>query len=192
MSAISETLGMERSVTTSQRLPTALSLDHRAALALAFLIAQASVMYTCYWVGHTEGVRESGGMLTDLEYTLDGLHIVISFCLGLSVVGLWLRRGWGLILSLLAFFSVVATYIYWHFMTVKYLSELLNNMALYRRVRQEVGYFLGATKWDFVVLILVVILLVWHLVRLTRMALERRRNLSTALESMSTTADKGL
>lgn len=57
-------------------------------------------MYTCYWVGHTEGVRESGGMLTDLEYTLDGLHIVISFCLGLSVVGLWLRRGWGLILSL--------------------------------------------------------------------------------------------
>ena len=180
MSTISEILLMEKPATTSRHPRATLSRDHTVGLILTFLIAQTSVMYTCYWAGHTEGVRESGGMLADLPYTLNGLHIVISFCLGLSFAGLWLRRGWGLILSLLALFSVVATYGYWHFMTVKYLSELLNNIALYRRVQQEVGFFHGATKWDLVVLAFVAILVLWHLVRLTKMTLQRRRTSARA------------
>lgn len=57
----------------------------------------------------------------------NGLHIVISFCLGLSFVGLWLHQGWGLIISSLAWVSILMTYGYWHLVTVKYLNELRNN-----------------------------------------------------------------
>jgi hypothetical protein len=171
---------MEKPATTSQHRPATLSKDHTVGLILTFLIAETSVMYTCYWAGHTEGVRESGGMLADLPYTLNGFHIVISFCLGLSFVGLWLRRGWGLIISSLALVPILVTYGYWHFMTVKYLSELRNNQELYRRVQQEVGFFLGATKWDFVVLVLVVLLLLWQLVKQIKMTIDRRSNSATA------------
>ena len=149
-------------------------LNHGIALLLAFLIAAASVIYTCYWSGHTEGLRVSNGIVTDFDYTLDGLHIVISFCLGLCVVGLWSRKRWGLIIAFLALASVIATYARWYRTTVKYLSELQNYPELYRRVRQEVGFFHGATKWDHVVLALVTILLLWVLVRLV---IHRRREL---------------
>lgn len=151
------------------------SLDHTVALALTFILGQASVMYTCYWAGHTEGVRQSGGFLTEFPYTLIGYHGVISFCLGICVVGLWVRRAWGLFISALALISALATYGYWYFRTVNYLNELQNNMSLYKRVQQEVGWFHGATKWDFLVLALVAILLLWHLVTLFKMVLERRR-----------------
>lgn len=174
MSIISEIRAHRKASTPLQRSPT-LSLDHKTASASAFIVAQASVLYTFYWAGHTEGVRESGGMLADLPYTLNGLHIVISFCLGLSFVGLWLRRRWALIISMLALISVLGTYAYWHLMTVKYLSELVSNIIVYRRVQQETGLFLGATKWDFVVLAWVAMLLLWHVVTLFRMTLKRRR-----------------
>lgn len=170
---------METTATT-QRPPSRPSLDHIVGVALTFLVAQTSAMYTCYWAGHTEGVRESGGMLADLPYTLNGFHILISFCLSLSFVGLWLRRGWGSIISLLALISVLATYGYWHFITAKYLSELQNNQELYRRVQQEVGSFLGATKWDFGVLVLVALLLLWQVVRQIKMSLDRRRSSAMA------------
>ncbi len=167
---------MAASTITSQRSPASLSWDHKLGLGLAFLIAQGSVMYACYWAGHTDGIRESDGILGDLPYTLDGLHIVISFCLGVCVVGLWFRRGWGLIISSLALVSILVTYGYWHFKTIKYLSELGNNMAVYRRVQQEVGWFHGATKWDFVVLILVAILLLWQVAKVIEMILQGRRS----------------
>jgi len=117
------------------------SLDHAVALALTFILGQASVMYTCYWAGHIEGVRHSGGFLTEFPYTLIGYHSVISFCLSVCVVGLWVRRGWGLFISALALISALATYGYWYFRTVNYLNELQNNMSLYKRVQQEVVGF---------------------------------------------------
>jgi hypothetical protein len=129
----------------------------------------------CYWSGHTEGVRVSNGILTDFEYTLDALHTVISVFLVLSFVGLWLRRNWACVMSSLALVSVLLTYGYWHRMTVKYLSELQPNYQLYRRVQQEVGWFHGATKWDFVVLALVAILLLWHVLALFKMTHETKR-----------------
>jgi hypothetical protein len=154
------------------------SLNDAVALALTFILAVASVMYTCYWAGHTEGVRDGGGFLTEFPYTLTGFHIVISFSLAVSAVGLWLGRVRGLIISTLALVSVLVAYGYWYFQTLNYLSELRNNLELYRRVQQEVGWFHGATKWDFVVLALVAILLSWHLLTLVKVA--RGRNSTSA------------
>lgn len=164
---------MKRSITRSSPLSASLSLDHKAAWALAFVVAQISVMYTCYRVGHTEGVRESGGMLTDLPYTLEGFHILISFFLGVCVLGMWFRRAWSLIISSLGLVSILVIYGYWRFISLRYLSELESNAVLYRRVQQEMGWFLGATRWDFILLALVAILLVWHLFTLIKITRER-------------------
>ena len=145
-------------------------------LLTAFLLALASAMYTCYWIGHTEGVRESGGILTDFEYSLDGFHIVISFSLAVSVIGLCSRRFWGLIISMLGLLGVLMTYGYWHFWTIEYLSELHNYPQLYKRVQEERGFFHGGTKWDFVVLAFAASLLLLELVKLTKIILKRRRS----------------
>lgn len=50
--------------TTSQRAQE--RLDCAVGLALASVIAAVSVMYTCYQVGHLDGIRESGAFLTEL------------------------------------------------------------------------------------------------------------------------------
>lgn len=160
---------------TSQTSLVSRSLDHTASLVLAFLLAQASVMYTCYWVGHTEGVRESDGILTDFEYTLDGLHIVISFCLGVCVVGLWLRRSWCLFISSVGLVGVLVTYGYWHFWTVEYLRELRDYPQLYGRVQEARGFFHGATKWDLVVLVIVAALFLWHVLKLARLTVQKMK-----------------
>jgi hypothetical protein len=174
---------------TSFNKPREWLLDHGIGFVLTLILAQASVMYTCYWAGHTEGVRDSGGFLTEFPYTLIGLHIAISFCLTVCAAGLWLRRVWGLVISMLALLSVLVTYGYWHFTTVKYLRELQNDMVLYKRVQQNVGWFHGATKWDFVVLVLVVILLLWHVVRLSKMM--RSRALVRRVGSIGTAGGPG-
>lgn len=177
MQARTQTIGI-------QRRP----LDQTVILALALILAQASVMYTCYWAGHTEGVRESGGFVTEFPYTLSGFHIVISFCLGICVVGLWCRGRWGLVLSSVGLIGLCLTYGYWHCRTLEYLSELRDNPGLYRRVQEETGFFHGATKWDFVVLFGIGLLLLWHVVRLLKTILERRRDSAGSGGPTSTTS----
>ncbi len=154
---------------TSQSTTVAQSLDYSASLALTFLIAQTSVMYTFYQAGHIEGLRESGAFITELPYTLNGLHILISIGLVVCTIGLWSRRIIGLVISSLALVSVLATYGYWHFRTVKYLSEFRNDNQLYKRVQEEVGFFHGATRWDLAVVAIVVVLVLWHLVKLAKL-----------------------
>lgn len=171
---------MEASAITSQRVRAGLSWDHLLVLSLAFLIAQASVMYTCYQFGHVEGVRESGGFLTEFPYTLNGLHVWISLGLVLCTISLWFRRVIGLITSSAALLLVSGVYGFWHFRTLKYLSEFAGDRQAYDRLRAEVGFFHGATKWDLLVLSLVALLLLWHLVTLVKMTLERRRTSAAA------------
>jgi len=166
---------MGASATTSQRIRASFSWDHALVLALTFVIAQASVMYTCYQVGHVDGVRESGAFLTEFPYTLNGLHIMISLGLVVCAIGLWLRRTTRSIVSSAALLSVLGIYGFWHFRTVRYLSEFAGDRQSYDRLRAEVGFFHGATKWDLLVLSLVAILLLWHLIMLVKMTLERRR-----------------
>ncbi len=154
---------------TSQSTTVARSLDYSASLALTFLIAQTSVMYTFYQAGHIEGLRESGAFITEFPYTLNGLHTLISIGLVVCIIGLWSRRIIGLVISSLALVSVLATYGYWHFRTVKYLSEFRNDNQLYKRVQEEVGFFHGATRWDLAVVAIVVVLVLWHLVKLAKL-----------------------
>src|ERR1700704_6479958 len=133
MSVTSEALRMR--VITSQDTPLTRSLDYSASLGLTFLIAQAYMLYTCYQAGHIEGVRESGAFINEFPYTLNGLHILISIGLIVCTISLWLRRITGLVISSLALASVLATYGYWHYRTVKYLSEFRNNDQLYKRLQ---------------------------------------------------------
>lgn len=165
---------MKVSLTTLLSIPVGRSWDYKCFMVVAFFVAQASAMYTCYSVAYTEGLRTSGGIITDFDYTLNGLHIVISFCLGVCAIGLWSRRVWGLIISSLALISVFATFCYWRFITLKYVHELQDDFGLYRRVLRQKGFFEGATGWDFVVLSVIGSLALWHLVTWTRMALPKR------------------
>ena len=149
--------------------------DHNTALPMAFSLAVINVIYTGYWAGHTEGVRESGGLLADLPYILEGLRILISAGLGICVLGLWLRSAFGPVISSLALVSVLAIYGYWYVLTVRYLGDLENNLVLYRRVQQQAGFFLGATKWDFAVLAFTAVLLAWHVPRLANLFMRKKK-----------------
>jgi len=159
---------------TTFQAPATSSLDHTVGLALAFLIAQVSVMYACYQVGHIEGMRESGAFTTEFPYTLNGLHVLISIGLVVCTIGLWLRRFTGLVISSIALIFVLAIYGHWYYQTVKYLRGFQTEGQNYTRLRAEVGFFHGAFKWDYIVLALVVILLLWLVVRCVQMAIERR------------------
>ena len=138
-------------------------------MALALLIALANMMYTCYSVGQVEGIKDSGAFLTEFPYTLNGLHILISFGLVLCTIGLWLRRISGLIISSAALLFVVGVCGFWRFQTVRYLSEFKGDGRAYDRLRSEVGLFHGATKLDCLVLSLVGVLLMWHLIMVVKM-----------------------
>jgi hypothetical protein len=166
---------MESATITSNGKRANRAWHHTWILTLTLLMAQASLMYTCYEAGRIEGTRASGGFLTEFPYTLNGFHGLITLCLVLCAIGLWLRKPTGFFISSTALVVVILIYGYWHGQTVKYLSEFQTEDQNYSRLQAEVGFFHGATKWDLVVLALVAILLLWQVVTLIKMILERRK-----------------
>jgi hypothetical protein len=150
-------------------IPSARIREHRAILAVTFLVALASLVYTAYEAGQIEGTRVSNGFLTDFPYTLNGLHFMISLGLALCAAGLWLPRRSGLCMSLMALLSVLLIYGYWYFQTTRYLREFSQTQN-YSWLQTEVGLFHGATRWDFVILVLVGVLLLWLIRRMFKTA----------------------
>lgn len=166
---------MRTSGISSNDKPAARTWKHMAILSLTLLMAQVSLMYTCYEAGRIEGMRAIGGFVTEFPYTLNGLHVLISLGLGLCAVGLWLHRATGLFIASAALVFVFVIYGYWHFQTTKYLKEFYADHQNYVRLEAEVGFFHGATRWDHLVLAVVAVLFLWLIFRLTKMALKTGR-----------------
>jgi hypothetical protein len=150
-------------------VPSTHAREVRAIQTLTFFLALATLMHTAYEAVRIEETRASSGFLTDFPYTLNGLHLMISLGLALCAVGLWLPRRSGLCMSLTALAFVLLIYGYWHLRTTRYLKEFAETRN-YNRLQAEVGLFHGATRWDFVILVLVGVLFLWLIRRLFKTA----------------------
>lgn len=107
-------------------------------------------------------------VIADWDSSILMMHIRIALALLLSMVSLWSRRVIGLFLSVLALAWIGGEYIGWYIWSVRIKSNAdIENFPL--SVRQALNLY-GASAWNIVVLVLVIMVLVWTTVCLIRIA----------------------
>jgi hypothetical protein len=155
------------------------SWDFRLAVGIATLVATISTIFLAYKFGYVGGQEEFETLYrascTNCIYLIDGnsfhtlnaLHVDITLALIIGAAGLWLRKIIGLFLSLIASISIFGIYIWWYLDTLhflRYTIEVPMNDPYYK----EVGLLHGALSWDWVILIVAIVLFTWELKTLMR------------------------
>jgi hypothetical protein len=153
--------------------------DFSLAIGLSTFIAVLSTLFIAYSFGYVEGRDKLETMSLDtcntcmhmfdggnFYRTLNALHLGVTLALIIVAVGLWLRKVSGLFLSLIGSISIFGIYIWWYFDTLHFLknAEVPIDSPYYK----EVGLLHGALSWDWVVLIVAIVLFAWGLKTLMR------------------------
>ena len=102
----------------------------------------------------------------DLNQSIVRRDFMIAAALILAALSLASKRGFGLMLSLIALLWVLFEFIRWYFWTKK----LLENLELTRIPPgvPQAAHLFGADTWNVLVLIIVTILVIWEIVILVR------------------------
>ncbi len=101
---------------------------------------------------------------SELRSNVNLIHFKI--CLGfiVSALGLWSRRFVGFLFSLAGLIWVAICYLNWHISTKRFLAEyVLDQTKLEHQYYRHIGLFRDATWWDWMILVITVLLIVWHI-----------------------------
>lgn len=153
----------------ASNLQTILSWDFKVAIGVAISSGIINLFLLAYKVGHarsqddfefSRGVYISGN---DFSHVLNTIRLIVIIALLITAVGLWLQRSIGFLLSLAALISIFLTYAWWYFDTISYLrnTEVNEHTMATNPFYKEMGLLHGATSWDWVVLIIAIVLFIW-------------------------------
>ena len=141
------------------------------ALVVIALTASISALRTAYNRGYlicanSPEYLDALGILSrhgDNRLLINDLHVQITVCLLICAFGLWLRRPIGLLVSLVAVTWISNIYFLWYRSTAAFMveQEIPNFSLLQGPGKQHLVPLRGATWWDIVVLVLVIVLLIW-------------------------------
>lgn len=150
--------------------------DFKLVLGIATVVTTASVLQLVYSVGHLNGqealeisLRSNNlpGIYTnfDFAYWLVATHVAITVGLVIATIGLWSKKLIGFLLSMVALLWVCIVYVWWYRETLHFLKniEVTEYTRLHNPYFRDMGILRGASRWDLLVLIATVLLLLWHL-----------------------------
>jgi hypothetical protein len=151
------------------------------ALGISLIVTSTSILQVTYAFGYLKGQedylslvmeRSSLNVYTNFDYTywLIVKHICVTLCLIISSTGLWLRKNLGLFLSALALAGVCGVYIWWYIDTLAFVrnSEASEYTKLNDPFFSSIGSLLGATWWDKILLVIVLLLFLWNTLTLVK------------------------
>ena len=151
------------------------SWDFKVAIISAILVATSSTLLAAYNIGYVKGqdgfeamskIACSPGiyMNGDFLYKLNALHISITAGLIISAIGLWVRKAFSFLLSIIALVWICIIYIWWYLDTLHFIknTEATEYTKLHDPFFHRMGMLYGATPWDTLVLVVVVILFLWQ------------------------------
>lgn len=99
------------------------------------------------------------------QRTVPPLFLIIELCLFVCVAGLWMRKTWGLLISMAALLSTVTGYVIWYLASRQFLqtvSSLPFQQLPAEAIPPHPLGLLGATWMSVVVLTLSGVLLIWE------------------------------
>jgi hypothetical protein len=102
----------------------------------------------------------------DLNQSIVRRDWMIAAALIIAALSLASKRGFGLMLSLIAFLWVLFEYLRWYFWTKKLLGNL--DLTRFPPGVPHAAHLWGATGWNVLVLIIVSVLVIWEIVILVR------------------------
>jgi hypothetical protein len=145
------------------------SSDSKIAIAVAISVGVINAFLLAYNTGYVNGEAHSGflnGTYSSGENffkTLNDMRFGITIALFISAAGLWVRRTIGLVSSSAALILILSNYTWWYFTTKAYLrnSEVTEQTMLTDPFYKEMGLLHGASAWDWVVLIISIVLFIW-------------------------------
>jgi len=147
------------------------SRRYRVVLWAMLLAAGVSSLRLAFHLGYTHQLLGCTALAHPHCYVnMEGSYFVgITATLWLSAVGLKSRRILGLIFSMLALAGTSAVYVQWYRGTLSTMQ--MYNAKFFHELPDQQQHLLtlnNASRWDVVVLGVVLIVFVWHLVELKR------------------------
>jgi hypothetical protein len=155
--------------------------DIKLAISVAVSAATLYVFFIAFETYRRIELIESGVFI---DTTIPNMQKRIGLALIVSAVGLWSRRGVGLLISALALLWVGKEYLSWHLYSREFLSAL--NVSEFSQlhpeaVRHHAGNLVYATSWDLIVLIVTVVLFAWEVKTLAGILIRSRGNVTPPL-----------
>lgn len=164
------------------------SWDFKLVLGIVTLLATASAFQGAYSLGYTNGQEALDvalsatyppGIYTNFDFLhwLNAMHIGIAVGLIVATIGLWSRRATGFLFSILALVWVCMVYAWWYRGTLHFLKniEVTEYTKLHDPFFKEMGILRGASRWDVLILLMAVTLLLWQLKTLLRILRSSRK-----------------
>lgn len=158
------------------------SWDFKVVLSVSITLATASILLFVYDIGYANGYGAGpyGSAVSDYDFFfwLSRLHLGIAAGLIIAAVGLWSRRVAGVLLSAAGLAWVAVVYAWWYLETKAYVahSEVTQQTKLHDPYYRNITLH-GGTWWDWTVLSVVLLILVWLTVAM-RKALRKRSKLT--------------
>jgi hypothetical protein len=101
-----------------------------------------------------------------VSHTITYLFLLIELCLLVSTAGLWLRRSWALLVSVLSLGGVGFVYAIWYLYS-RQILEQLSTKSFYQKYPEALPAhplgLIGATWINFVVFVMSGILFIWEI-----------------------------
>ncbi len=140
--------------------------EYRIVLCLVALIAAGTTIFTAYKVGYTAAQEDIDVLYnlprashSDWPNQLNFMHASMSVAFTIAMIGLWLRRAVGLLLSIIAMAWVGIIYVWWYFYSLEYLRNL--EIPDFTSEMRHIGTWRDAMLWDVVILVALITLCIW-------------------------------
>lgn len=152
---------------TNRSLSSVISpLQHRVIVSIVLIVTGVSIVRLSFNLGYNRGTFEHSDMVhrTCCVGLLESNLIPIAIALCIALFGFWIKGKIGLLLSVLAFLSVLTVYVLWYLTTLSVLrSAELSDFFMMPNQSQHLVPLVYATWWDVVVLGVVIALSLWML-----------------------------
>jgi len=165
--------------TISQKLgyEPAARFAYDASFSLALVAAGLGTVVHIVWfvtgfIGLRHRLDTATMVIVDWDPSVLMMHIRIGLALLISVVGLSSRRVVGLLLSALALVWVCVEYLTWYFWSIRLKSNA--GLESFPASVTHASNLYGATPWNAVVLVLVIVALSWEIGRLIKLRKQPR------------------
>lgn len=162
--------------TLTSKLRRLSSWDFKLVLGIATLLTTAITFQVAYSLGYLNGQEAFAvalsairppGIYTNFDFLhwLNAIHLGIAVGLIIATIGLWSRRAAGFLFSMLALLWVCIVYVWWYQGTQHFLKniEVTEYTRLHDPFFREMGMLRGASRWDILVLLVAMTLLLWQL-----------------------------
>ncbi len=133
---------------------------------VGLVIFLSSTIYTSYTLGYLEAEKTSNELYGKVWAShmyfpniINSIRAIITLCVAVGVLGIWTKRIIGVIVSLVAYVGIMATYLWWYKISLDFLSGV--ELPRFTPEINHFGPLKDATLLDAIILIFAMCSVAW-------------------------------